>query len=209
MVVAVLDIIVIVVVLLSALLAMVRGFSREVLSVGSWAAAGAAGAYVFLYDNPLTPIVKNYVQNDLIASITTSGIVFLITLIIVSMITMRISDFIIDSSIGALDRTLGFIFGAARGLLLIVIAMGFFNWFQPENQPEWVADAKSKPFIDSLVVSLTDALPDDIEGLIADSKDRLTGGDEEDVPAGGTQPNGEITDSDREGVESIIEGGNN
>ena len=44
---------------------------------------------------------------------------------------MRIADFIIDSRIGALDRTLGFLFGAARGILLVVVAMLFFNWLVP------------------------------------------------------------------------------
>ncbi len=44
--------------------------------------------------------------------------VFLIALIVISFITMKIADFIIDSRIGALDRTLGFLFGAARGILL-------------------------------------------------------------------------------------------
>ncbi|MEM8839949.1 MAG: CvpA family protein, partial [Pseudomonadota bacterium] len=173
--------------------------SREVLSVGSWAAAGAAGAYVFLYDEPLTPFVQTYVENELIAQITATGITFLLTLIIVSFITMRISDFIIDSSIGALDRTLGFIFGAARGLLLIVIAMGFFNWFQPENQPAWIADARSKPFIDQMVVSLTEILPEDVEALVSFGKDRLTGttSDVTPQPDDGTK--------DRQGLDNLID----
>ena len=50
------------------------------------------------------------------------------TLIVVSIITVKISDLILDSRIGALDRTLGFVFGAARGLLICVIAWVFFAW---------------------------------------------------------------------------------
>ena len=59
-------------------------------------------------------------------AIAAAGI-FFVTLIIVSFITLKIADFIIDSRIGALDRVLGFIFGAVRGLLLVVVAMLFFN----------------------------------------------------------------------------------
>ncbi len=63
----------------------------------------------------------------------------LIALIIISFITSRIADFIIDSRIGALDRTLGFLFGAARGLLLLVVAVAFWNWLvDVKTQPEWV-----------------------------------------------------------------------
>ncbi len=44
------------------------------------------------------------------------------------MITVRISDMILDSRVGALDRTLGFLFGLGRGLLIVVVAFVFFNW---------------------------------------------------------------------------------
>ena len=104
--------------LFSAVLAMVRGFSREVLAVASWIAAAAA-AY-FLYPL-LTPLALKYTSSDKIAMIGSAAVVFLIALIVVSYITMRIADFIIDSRIGALDRTLGFVFGAARGVLLVVV----------------------------------------------------------------------------------------
>ena len=175
---ALLDIAVMVVVILSAMLAMVRGFSREILSVGSWLAAAAAGLAVALFDDPLTPIVRTYVENDTIAMIVAVAIVFLVTLIVVSFITMRVSDFIIDSSIGALDRTLGFIFGAARGILLFVVAVGMFNWLAPESQPDWIAEAKSKPLLDNMANSLIGVLPKDIEDIVDIGKDIISTGEE-------------------------------
>ena len=96
------------------------------------------------------------------------ALIFLVVLIVISVITMRIADFIIDSRIGALDRTLGFVFGAARGLLLVVVAMLFFNWLvAPAQQPEWVSEAKSKPLINSLGAKLVSMLPEnaDLEAL--------------------------------------------
>ena len=67
--------------------------------------------------------------------------VFIGTLIVVSIITVRISDMILDSRIGALDRTLGFLFGLARGLLIMVVAFLFFAWLVPDKQqPEWVTE---------------------------------------------------------------------
>ena len=48
---------------------------------------------------------------------------------------------ILDSRIGALDRTLGFLFGLARGLVIVVVAFVFFTWLVPDRQPaEWVSE---------------------------------------------------------------------
>jgi membrane protein required for colicin V production len=136
-----LDIFLIAVMLISGLLAMVRGLIREVLSIAGWAAAAAAALYAY---TKLLPAAKSYFNNDYVAiGVTTAGS-FLATLIVVSVITVRISDKILDSRIGALDRTLGFLFGLARGLLIVVVAFLFFDWLVPaKSQPNWVTNAKS------------------------------------------------------------------
>lgn len=158
------DGIVIGVVLFSAVLAMVRGFSREVLSIASWAGSVAAAYYLYPV---LVPYVKNYTSDDRIAMAGSAGIIFLIALIVISFITSRIADFIIDSRIGALDRTLGFLFGAARGILLLVVAVAFWNWLiDVKQRPDWVNNSKSKPFLDALVLKLEAVLPTDIEPQI-------------------------------------------
>lgn len=170
--------------LVSGVLAMVRGFSREVLSVASWIAAAAAA---FMFYKQATPLVQPYLDNEVLAQAAAAGGIFLITLIIVTLITMKIADFIIDSSIGALDRTLGFVFGAARGVLLVVVAMLFFNWLAQNNQPTWVTNAKSKPLLDSLGAQLVALLPEDPEAAIEKIKSGATEGTEQgtEAPADG------------------------
>ena len=166
------DGIVIGVVLFSAVLAMVRGFSREILSIASW--GGSAAAAYYLYPH-LVPYAKKYTDDDRIAIVGSAAVVFLIALIIISFITMKIADFIIDSRVGALDRTLGFLFGAARGILLVVVAMLFFNWLvAPQQQPTWVTQAKSKPLLDNLGNKLIALLPEEADATILD---RLRGKD--------------------------------
>ncbi|KPF41926.1 CvpA family protein [Rhizobium sp. G187] len=168
------DGIVIGVVLFSAVLAMVRGFSREVLSIASWAGSVAAAYYLYPL---LLPLAKNYTADDRIALAGSAGIIFFVSLIVISFITSRIADFIIDSRIGALDRTLGFLFGAARGLLLLVVAVAFWNWLIDVRQrPDWVNEAKTKPFLDGLVLKLEAVLPQDIEPQI---RERILGREEE------------------------------
>jgi membrane protein required for colicin V production len=159
-----LDVILLVVMLISALLAMVRGFMREVLSIASWAAA----ALLTLYSYPkLKPVVLQYFSNDIVASAVTIGGVFLGTLLVVSIVTIKISDMILDSRVGALDRTLGFLFGLARGLVIVVVAFLFFNWLVPDrSQPEWVKNAKSLVVLKRTGDTLMSMLPDDPESTI-------------------------------------------
>ncbi|HWT30504.1 MAG TPA: CvpA family protein [Propylenella sp.] len=179
----VLDGILIFVMLISAVLAMIRGFTREVFSIGSWVAA-AAVTYFFWQD--VLPHVQRYIDDkNLALGVTIAGL-FFITLLVVSLITMRVSDFVLDSKAGPLDRTLGFIFGAARGLILVVIAVLFLNFFiAPEHQPDWIAAAKSKPWLDNIGNDLMNRLPDDPEAEILQ---RLRG-EEADQP--GAPPAGE------------------
>ena len=107
--VSVLDLVVLGVVLISALLAAVRGFTREVLAIVAWVTAAAAAW--FLHKAAL-PYAEQYIDNKTIALVAAIGGIFILTLIVVSVITVKISDLILDSRIGALDRTLGFVFGA-------------------------------------------------------------------------------------------------
>jgi membrane protein required for colicin V production len=159
-----LDIALIVVMLISGLLAMVRGFMREVLSIIAWILA--AGATLYSYAK-LLPYAKQYFNNDVVATVVVIGGVFLLTLLIVSIITVRISDMVLDSRVGALDRTLGFLFGLARGLVIVVIAFMFFNWLVPDrSQPEWVKSAKSRVVLTGTGQWLMSMLPEDPESTI-------------------------------------------
>jgi membrane protein required for colicin V production len=132
----ILDLVLLGVMLISGLLAMVRGFMREILSIAAWGAAALVTLFAF---QKLLPTAKTYFNNDTVASVVVVAGVFIGTLIVVSIITVRISDMILDSRIGALDRTLGFLFGLARGLLIVVVAFLFFSWLVPDKQrPDWL-----------------------------------------------------------------------
>ena len=159
-----LDLFLIAVMLISGLLAMVRGLIREVLSIAGWGAAAVAGLYAY---SKLLPMTKQYISNDYMAAGVTIGGAFFGTLIIVSIITVKISDKILDSRIGALDRTLGFLFGLGRGLIIVVIAFQFFTWLVPDrSQPEWVKNAKSRVVLAGTGQWLMSMLPDDPESTI-------------------------------------------
>src|SRR4030088_1861192 len=159
-----LDIILIGVMLISALLAMIRGFMREVLSISAWVIAAVVTLYSY---TKLLPFAKTYFNNDIVAAAVVIGGTFLGTLIIVSVITVKFSDMVLDRRVGALDRTLGFLFGLARGLIIVVVAFLFFAWLvPPRTQPSWVANAKSKGVRQRTGDWRMSRLPDDPENTI-------------------------------------------
>jgi membrane protein required for colicin V production len=174
-----LDLFLIAVMLISGLLAMVRGLIREVLSIAGWGAAAIAGLYAF---SKLLPITKQYISNDYVAAGVTIGGAFFLTLIVVSIITVKISDTVLDSRIGALDRTLGFLFGLARGLIIVVVAFIFFDWLVPaKSQPEMVRNARSRIVLQNTGEWLKGLLPEDPENTILKKLKKPKPG-EEDAP---------------------------
>ncbi len=150
---------------ISGLLAMYRGLTRELLSILSWVVAGGAVLYFVLNHRAFAQEMANQmgVQNPAIAQIVIGAVLFLIVLIVVHLITARISDTILDSRVGMIDRVLGFLFGVARGFVLVVIPYMFAVHFMCKQStaadfsqrcrqgelPFWVERAVSLPFLQS------------------------------------------------------------
>lgn len=184
-----LDIILAVIMLISGFLAMVRGLTREVLSILSWAVAAVATLYLFpKYEAQARTYLEPPLPELAAKGVFAAGI-FLVVLIVVSLITARISDRVLDSRIGALDRTLGFLFGLARGLILVVIAFLFFSWLVPEqDQPNWIRNAKSLEIIKNTGEGIISLLPEDpiskIPGRKKDGEEETPPGDQSRVNDG-------------------------
>jgi membrane protein required for colicin V production len=179
-----LDIVLLSVMLISGILAMIRGFMREVLSIAAWGAAAVTTALLY---NKLLPIAKANISSDIVATGAVIGGVFLITLLVVSIITVRISDMILDSRIGALDRTLGFLFGLGRGLIIVVVAFVFFAWLvPPAKQPEGVRNAKSRVVLENTGEWLQALLPQDMDNYLSQLLKKKKGDEQEPPPEGAT-----------------------
>jgi membrane protein required for colicin V production len=137
--------------LISGLLAMYRGFTREILSIISWVAAAAAVVYFVLYHKGTAEeIARSFAPAPVpVVQVVVGGIIFLIVLIVVHLITSRLSDTILDSRVGMIDRLLGLVFGAVRGFIIIVIGYMFYvSFVHDESQrPAWITDAYSRPYI--------------------------------------------------------------
>jgi membrane protein required for colicin V production len=190
-----LDITLAVIMLISGFLAMVRGLTREVLSIFSWAVAAIVPLYLYAYKKDiwanLLQYILQYIDKPTIADFILGGILFVVVLIVVGFICSRISDRVLDSKIGALDRTLGFVFGLARGFVLVVIAYYIFSGFvEPENQPQWISSARSLPVLVQTGDAIASLLPEN-------PADHLPGGPETDSA---TPPDQKTQGGDGSGV---------
>lgn len=163
-----LDVILILIMLISAFLAMLRGFTREMLSIMSWALAALAALFFYqLYRERVRQLIEPQILADAVLII----VVFVIVLIAVSLITVRLSNRVLDSRVGAVDRTFGFIFGLVRGLILVVIAYELLAAIVPkESLPRWVTEARSLPVIESTGRAIISLLPDNPASLFRDGE---------------------------------------
>ena len=164
---SVLDLVVLGIVVVSALLAAVRGATREVLAIIAWV---AAAAIAWKFHPLLLPTVSQHVTNATVALVASIAAIFLVTLIVVSIITVKVSDMILDSRIGAIDRSLGFLFGAGRGFLICVIGWVFLSWLVQGKVPDWAAQARSRPMLEKSGDALVAQLPENPEGFLKQFK---------------------------------------
>jgi membrane protein required for colicin V production len=157
-----LDLALIAVAFISGLLAMYRGFARELLSILSWIAAAGVGYWIYATKKDMTADLA--AQTSLPPQVATIGVAFvvaLIVLIIVHLITARISDAILDSQVGMIDRILGFIFGVLRGFLLFVIPyMAYEAFISPDKdkQHPLVRDAFFRDYVKATGEAIRSAL---------------------------------------------------
>jgi membrane protein required for colicin V production len=145
-----LDAALIAIAVLSGLLAMYRGLTREILSILSWIVAAGAVAYFILYNRPVAEDIAQQIGAPIqVAQVAVGALLFVLVLVVVHLITSKISDSILDSNIGMIDRVLGLAFGVVRGFILIVIPfMLYENFFpEPKQQLPWVRNALTLPYI--------------------------------------------------------------
>jgi membrane protein required for colicin V production len=145
------------IVILSAAFSMVRGFVREVLGVGAW--VGAAFAALRFY-----PLVQPYVGSVLAAKnlvvYASMGVVFLVTLIVLSIISAVIGGFVRESALSGLDRSLGVVFGVVRGAVIICLAyIALSVAVDPAEWPAPVVNARVLPWAHQGAVTLVSYLP--------------------------------------------------
>ena len=161
----VVDIGVLLILLVSAVLAYARGFVHEVLSVGGWVGAIFATFYGFPYAKPFA---RKYIALDLAADLVAGTVIFIVTLVFLSLITRAIAKQVQASALNVLDRSLGFLFGLARGAVLVCVAyIGLELMVPEEDHPAVIRDARTMQLIKPGAALLKSLVPDHITGTSA------------------------------------------
>ncbi len=154
-----LDVVILIIVGISALIALSRGLIKEVLSIIGWVLGCAAVIYLLPVFNPITQI---YVKSGTMAGILTSIIILIVFLICWILLTGRIVGKIRTSKLSNIDRILGLFFGIARACLLVILLNILISWIIPK-------DKQSPMFKESKYFNLAGEFAAPIENLIPEA----------------------------------------
>ena len=138
------DVIILVLILISALFAFFRGFSLELLSISVWVIS-FFGSYA--YGNNFINFFNKIINNILISTGISYVLAFLIIFVIFSFFTRKFSVYIKDSYVGLIDKSLGFIFGILRGYVIVGLCFFLFDYFYNGKRLEFIDNSKIIPVI--------------------------------------------------------------
>lgn len=140
------DVVVGVVLLGSAGFAFMRGFVHEVLAIAAWVGAALAALYGF---HTVQPFFRSQIGLAWAADAAAAVTLFLVTLLALSLLTKAVSNRVRNSALNSVDSSLGFVFGLIRGALLLCLAYMLVVWVMaPEDPPGWLAQAKTRPWLE-------------------------------------------------------------
>ena len=162
---------------ISGLLAYSRGFTREMFAIAGWIIAAIAAFYGAPALEPLIrelPVVgKILADSCIISMITAFTIVIAGALLVLSVFTPLIAGLVLDSPLGSLDRLLGFVFGIARGLLLITVAFMIYTEFSGAGSFPQIDNAASRSVLEESSALITQNLPENLSNWIGNNVDAL------------------------------------
>ena len=173
----IIDGIVALVIVLSALLAYSRGLVREALAIAGWV---VAAILAFLFAPQVEPLVKEVpVLGDFIADscelsmIAAATAIFAVALIVTSLITPLFSSLVQRSALGGIDQGLGFLFGVARGILLVAIAYFVYETVVTSQDIQIIDDSRSARVFARLTDNVEDSNPEEALGWITRQYEQL------------------------------------
>jgi membrane protein required for colicin V production len=144
------DIVVLAVIALSTLLALGRGFVKEVLSIFGWIGAAIGTFAIFFYVPQVRVFANQQIAEPLLADIAAAVSLFVILLIVLGFFNHAIASRVHASALGPLDKSLGLVFGLVRGVVLVALAyMAMTDWLLPQKaqRPEAVNQARTEPYV--------------------------------------------------------------
>ena len=166
------DILVLATFFISILCALYRGLVKELLSISSWIIAALAALYGFTY---LRPLFSSFIENEAAVDLAAAASIALVVLIILTLINARITKSLRKSALSGLDRSLGFLFGIFRAVLLICVVFLVAKIPFSDKQIQAAAEKNfSIPYIEKSAAVLEKIIPDSLlEDLNKNPRDMI------------------------------------
>lgn len=167
------------IVVLSAILAYSRGLVREVTAILGWVAAGVVAFLLTPAVEPLmaeAPVIGPFLDGSCeIRVVAAFAVVFVVGLLVLAVFTPLLSGAVQASPLGGIDRALGFLFGVARGILLVAVALAVYDFFAASGAVEAVDRSRTIVAFAALQERIVEGIPDeqpdwierDLMGLVA------------------------------------------
>jgi len=152
------DYIVLAVLGFSIILSVMRGLVKEVLSILTWFVAFYVGR---TYTDQMLPLIPTDIPSESLRTLAAFLVLFLATLLLATLLAIAISAIFKKIGLGWLNRILGAVFGAFRGVLIVCILVLLAGMTEMPKDARWKNAMFSAP-IEALVVSLLPWLPDGI-----------------------------------------------
>lgn len=168
------------VIILSAILAWSRGFVRESLAILGWI---AAAVLAFLFAAAVRPMIAQLPVLDRflgdsceLATIAGFAVVFALALVVFSIVTPLFSSVVQRSALGGVDQGMGFLFGVARGILLVAIAFIVYDRVMTSQQVAMVENSRSAQVFERMRGQMDEQIPDDAPGWIVSRYEQMVQG---------------------------------
>ena len=186
-----LDIVILIVVGISALIALSRGLVKEVLSIIGWVLATLAVIYLLPV---LMPFAKQYISSGILAGVTTALCILILFFVVWIYATAGVVGKIRSSKLSGLDRMLGLFFGIVRAMLLVVLFYILISWMIPvDKQSDILTKSKYFQLAGSFAKPLEDMIPEETLKII---KEKTKKGGEENEKAIAKKEQEEKSDND-------------
>jgi membrane protein required for colicin V production len=152
------DLIIIVIILISALISLVRGFVKESISLASWI---VAGFIAFRYFTPLAEMLEPYIESTTIRAGTSFALLFVSSLVVGAIVNFMASQAVAKTGLTGTDKSLGVVFGAARGVLIVTMLVLLAGLTPMPSEPWWDNSAMIEYFA-NMANWLKDIMPQDV-----------------------------------------------